>query len=373
MGDIVRPLFCRTRAARNPSSQSGILPTRARSRHAGLDGLGFQGHSWHIGTRHTTLATSAEHLKPMGPGVIAITIVRSDASGSPPPLGHQSWQSIAAVAAAAAGPPPGPNPLSTSKSTPNTHVRPPSHPPHTSRGLGPVGSSSSSSSSNGGGGEGQARYHGMPTRLAWHGMAHELLLRLFSRVGESLKPCIGSPSPFDISFSTATVQSTSVRIPTYCTPPPPPPPLIQLVFLDTTVQVLGTLDPLSLGEREPLSPSWAPLPVLVLPLALHLFLLLLTSVQSSPDPASTFLRVHGTYPSVLIPPLPNQGARVSRPGWLITTTGILQTRHTLRYMTGACQFQAQQRLPVDRPRHTISRHTLKFIQYMIDPASWDLG
>ncbi|WQF79832.1 hypothetical protein CDEST_04846 [Colletotrichum destructivum] len=352
MGDIVRPLFCRTRAARNPSSQSGILPTRARSRHAGLDGLGFQGHSWHIGTRHTTLATSAEHLKPMGPGVIAVTIVRSDASGSPPPLGHQSWQSIAAVAAAAAErPPPRPNPLSTSK----IHTQYPR----------PVGSSSSSSS-NGGGGEGQARYHGMPTRLAWYGMAHELLLRLFSRVGESLKPCIGSPSPFDISFSTATVQSTEYL--------PIVPPLIQLVFLDTTVQVLGTLDPLSLGEREPLSPSWAPLPVLVLPLALHLFLLLLlTSVQSSPDPASTFLRVHGTYLSVLIPPLPNQGARVSRPGWLITTTGILQTRHTLRYMTGACQFQAQQRLPVDRPRHTISRHTLKFIQYMIDPASWDLG
>lgn len=35
---------------------------------------------------------------------------------------------------------------------------------------------------------------------------------------------------------------------------------------------------------------------------------------------------------------------------------------------GACQFQAWERLPVDRPRHTINWHTLKFIQYMIDPT-----
>ncbi|GKT84938.1 hypothetical protein Ct61P_02788 [Colletotrichum tofieldiae] len=45
-----------------------------------------------------------------------------------------------------------------------------------------------STSSGGGGGEEEGAsstpWHAYPPGMAWHGMAHELLLRLFSRVGE---------------------------------------------------------------------------------------------------------------------------------------------------------------------------------------------
>ncbi|GJC82084.1 hypothetical protein ColLi_04922 [Colletotrichum liriopes] len=54
---------------------------------------------------------------------------------------------------------------------------------------GPGGLPAPASSSGGGGGEEEEGassipWHAYPPGMAWHGMAHELLLRLFSRVGE---------------------------------------------------------------------------------------------------------------------------------------------------------------------------------------------